>query len=89
MVGGWFHHLALYQDTGDVESTPYKAMGQGVHNDDILCMAHQESGMVASGSYDGDVVVWNIDMERYACVCMCMVNSRPSLKARAESTVWI
>ena len=64
VVSGWSQYIAYFQDTRDIESTPPKAVGQGVHSDDILCMAHQESGLIASGSYDGDVVVWNIDMER-------------------------
>ena len=38
-------------------------MGQGVHKEDILCMANQEQ-ILASGSYDGDVVLWNLDVDR-------------------------
>jgi len=31
------------------------------HSDDILCLAFCPPCMLVSGSYDGELVVWNID----------------------------
>ena len=46
------------------EDLPPKYWGGGIHHDDILCMAYQEPNVMASGSYDGDIVLWNVDVER-------------------------
>jgi len=38
-----------------------------VHEDDILCLGYQEPHLLASGGYDGEIAVWNVDVERPIC----------------------
>lgn len=38
-----------------------------MHEDDILCLGHQEPHLLASGGYDGEIAVWNVDVERPIC----------------------
>ena len=61
LVGGWSRCLTVYRDRDDV--TP-RCWGEGVHNDDILCMTNQEPNILATASYDGDIVIWNTEVER-------------------------
>lgn len=67
IVGGWSRHLATYGDTRDPDDIIPKYWGAGAHKDDILCMAYQEPNTLASASYDGDLIIWNLDVERSAC----------------------
>lgn len=34
----------------------------GGHADDVLCVAHCPPQMLASGGYDGTVILWSLDM---------------------------
>lgn len=38
-----------------------------MHEDDILCLGYQEPHLLASGGYDGEIAVWNVDVERPIC----------------------
>jgi WD40 repeat protein len=38
----------------------FPAPGFAGHNDDILCIAHCEPRLLATGSYDGEIVVWSL-----------------------------
>ena len=67
VVGGWSRCLAVYGDTRDPDDIIPKYWAVGAHKDDILCMAYQEPNTLASASYDGDIVVWNVDVERAVC----------------------
>ena len=67
IVGGWSRHLSTYGDTRDPDDVIPKYWGAGAHKDDILCMAYQEPNTLASASYDGDLIIWNLDVERSAC----------------------
>ena len=43
------------------------------HNDDILCAAYCPPHYLATGSFDGEIKVWNVDLERvvvqYNSIC--------------------
>ncbi len=67
IVGGWSRCLAVYGDTGEPDDIVPKYWAVGVHKEDILCMAYKESNTLASASYDGNIAVWNLDMDRLIC----------------------
>ena len=71
LVGGWSRCLTEYRDQRDRDDVIAKYWGEGVHKDDILCMTSQEPNILASGSYDGDIIVWNVDVEK----CLCRLNA--------------
>ena len=56
--------LSRYSDTRDADGTVPKCFGGGEHREDILCLAGQEPNLLASASYDGDILLWNVDSER-------------------------
>ena len=72
IVGGWFRSLALYSNTSQKQQeisdsdhhTIPKYFGQNMHREDILSMAHIEPNMLASASYDGDIFVWDLNIDR-------------------------
>ncbi|XP_027136179.1 WD repeat-containing protein 49 [Larimichthys crocea] len=37
------------------------------HKDDILCVAHCPPSLIATGSYDGEIIVWNVVSGRIQC----------------------
>ena len=43
-------------------------------------MAEGEPGLLASGGYDGDIVVWNADLER--AICKLNASCRESRKGQ-------
>lgn len=53
-----------YSDTRDPDSSIPKYFGAGEHREDILSIAGQEPNLLASASYDGEVLLWNLDSER-------------------------
>ena len=53
-----------YSDTRDPDGSIPKQFGAGEHCEDILCLAGQEPNLLASASYDGDILLWNLDSER-------------------------
>lgn len=34
------------------------------HKDDILCVAYCRPNYLATGSFDGQIIVWNVDSEK-------------------------
>ena len=55
------------RDTHEFDDVVPKYWGAGVHQDDVLCLSHQEPNLLASGGYDGEIAVWNMDKERPVC----------------------
>ena len=55
------------RDTHEFDDVIPKYWGAGVHQDDVLCLSHQEPNLLASGGYDGEIAVWNMDKERPVC----------------------
>ena len=45
------------------DSTP-KYWGRGIHTEDIICMAHLEPDILATASFDGAVVIWDVEIEQ-------------------------
>ena len=41
-----------------------KYWGNRGHKEDILCLAHCEPNVLVSASYDGDIIVWDVDGEK-------------------------
>ncbi len=67
VAGGWSRCLAIYRDTRHSSDIIPKYWAVGVHKDDVLCMAFQEPNTLVSASYDGNIIVWNLDLERPIC----------------------
>ncbi|XP_055052839.2 cilia- and flagella-associated protein 337 isoform X1 [Misgurnus anguillicaudatus] len=70
---GWGHRIDIYSDS--IEETrfnqkPKPSWPQDVregHKDDILCIAHCAPHLLATGSDDGEVIVWNVVSGRILC----------------------
>ena len=73
IVGGWFRALALYANDraqDDIEEHHQcmpKYFMRGLHKEDVLSVTHVEPNMLASASYDGDIFVWNLSIDRLMC----------------------
>lgn len=70
IAGGWFRTLALYsnsrrlEDIVDDHNTTPKYFGHKLHKEDVLSMTHIEPSMLASASYDGDIFLWDLNIDR-------------------------
>ena len=58
------HNVHNVRDIRESDDTIPKYWGEGVHKEDILCMAHLEPDLLVTSSYDGDVVVWDVEIEQ-------------------------
>ncbi|XP_048120316.1 WD repeat-containing protein on Y chromosome isoform X3 [Alosa alosa] len=66
MCAGWSQRLDMYADTPD--GTPYIQKPQPYwqddlsrgHKDDILCIAQCPPSLLATGSCDGEIIVWSL-----------------------------
>ncbi|KAK6169081.1 hypothetical protein SNE40_020202 [Patella caerulea] len=54
-ITGWFRYVGVYGDGEDFES--FKIWPKK-HEEDILCMAHHNPNLIATGGYDGTIIVW-------------------------------
>ena len=41
-----------------------KYCGKGVHSEDILCIAFIKPNILATASYDGEIVLWDTEWQR-------------------------
>lgn len=64
-TGGWCRHVHAYKDELDTSVTisPYPQnhtwdQSNG-HKDDITCMSFMDPCWLASGSFDGQIIIWN------------------------------
>lgn len=64
-VTGWCQLVHIYIDGA---SEDYRKNWKSRHKDDILCIACMEPNLVATGSYDGDVIIWSRDTGQVYCI---------------------
>ena len=58
---GWDRRIRLFVDDEEDEVHPqriFPAPGFEGHHDDILCIAHCDPRLIATGSFDGEIVIW-------------------------------
>eukprot|EP00824_Muranothrix_gubernata_P011359 TRINITY_DN24684_c0_g3_i2.p1 TRINITY_DN24684_c0_g3~~TRINITY_DN24684_c0_g3_i2.p1 ORF type:complete len:186 (+),score=36.85 TRINITY_DN24684_c0_g3_i2:55-558(+) len=56
-VVGWNRKVTVYEDAPGGAPPLFQLEG---HHDDILCMAFCPPNVLATGSYDGYIIVWNV-----------------------------
>ena len=54
----------MYRDDNIPDDVVPKYWGNRGHREDILCLAHCEPNVLVSASYDGDIIVWDVDGEK-------------------------
>jgi WD40 repeat protein len=60
---GWDKKVRVFEEGDDDVVEPHRifpAPGFAGHSDDVLCIAHCEPRLLATGSYDGEIVVWSL-----------------------------
>ena len=66
-TAGWGRRIVVHGDLrGTDEEIPSRAW-RGRHVEDILCMDYCAPNLVATGSYNGDILVWGLDNENVYC----------------------
>lgn len=53
-----------FRDDNIPDDVVPKYWGNRGHKEDILCLAHCEPNVLVSASYDGDIIVWDVDGEK-------------------------
>ncbi|CAH1274614.1 EFCAB8 [Branchiostoma lanceolatum] len=64
---GWSRKIVLYDDSEAdnmyvTANTSWK--GGQAHKDDILCVAHCAPNLLATASFDGDLIVWSMETQK-------------------------
>ncbi|XP_069101965.1 cilia- and flagella-associated protein 337-like isoform X5 [Argopecten irradians] len=93
VVVGWARYVTIFRDsalrdTGALFSQvqPSEWKGGQEHPEDILCCAFTAPNTMVTGSYDGEIVVWNTNSEQ-ASRHLSQRSRRKMLKSRAKSNV--
>ncbi|XP_070547299.1 LOW QUALITY PROTEIN: cilia- and flagella-associated protein 337-like [Ptychodera flava] len=86
LVMGWDRYITVFRDTQftqfHIEPSEWK--GGQEHQDDILAAAFIGPNTLATGSYDGEIVIWNTNSE-VASRHLRQRFIRKSLKSRGEA----
>ncbi|KAJ7995130.1 hypothetical protein DPEC_G00241370, partial [Dallia pectoralis] len=70
---GWDRSIDIYSDTPEdphhvqKPQTPWQDDLNRGHKEDILCVAQCPPSLLATGSYDGEVIVWNLASGHILC----------------------
>ena len=51
----------FFRDTKETKTTIGQFFGVGVHQEDVLCSTLLSPHFIASGSYKGEIFIWNLD----------------------------
>ncbi|XP_063445611.1 WD repeat-containing protein on Y chromosome-like [Mytilus trossulus] len=70
---GWSRKMHIFIDGRGEE---HRKDWRQKHNEDILCMSYLSPNIIATGAYDGDVVVWSRDTGHVYCT----LNAGKSIK---------
>lgn len=65
IVVGWAKHVTVFRDTSfrEFHVLPSDWKGGQEHAEDVLCAAFMPPNILATGSYDGEIVIWNTNSE--------------------------
>ncbi|XP_041356070.1 WD repeat-containing protein 49-like [Gigantopelta aegis] len=89
LVVGWAKYITVFRNNNfrDFHVEPADWKGGQEHVEDILCVAFVSPNILASGAYDGEIVVWNTNSEQASR--HLSQRSRKVLKSRTKSTIVI
>ncbi|KAK3091806.1 hypothetical protein FSP39_022754 [Pinctada imbricata] len=73
-ITGWCQLVHIYVDGGGEE---YRKNWRNRHTDDILCMSHMNPNIMATGSYNGDVIIWSRDTGQMYCKLNAFSGTKP------------
>ncbi|XP_060083672.1 WD repeat-containing protein on Y chromosome-like [Ylistrum balloti] len=74
-VTGWSRTVHVYIDGGGEE---HRKEWKAKHNEDIICMSYMGPNIIATGSYDGDIVIWSRDTGQAYCTLNAFKGTKPS-----------
>nr|XP_006816071.1 PREDICTED: WD repeat-containing protein 49-like [Saccoglossus kowalevskii] len=88
LVMGWDRFLTVFRDTqfSQFHIEPSEWKGGQEHQDDILASAFMSPNVLCTGSYDGEIVIWNTNSE-VASRHLRQRFIRKALKSRGETRV--
>ncbi|CAL1538101.1 unnamed protein product [Lymnaea stagnalis] len=87
VVVGWAKTLAIFRNSAfkEFHVQPADWKGGQEHVEDILCCAFCAPTTLATGSYDGEIVIWNTNSEHASR--HCAQRSRRGLKSRGRTFI--
>ncbi|XP_071826720.1 cilia- and flagella-associated protein 337-like isoform X2 [Apostichopus japonicus] len=89
IVLGWDRYITVFrnQQIGPFFVDPSEWKGGQEHRDDILCAAFIGPHTLATGSYDGEIVIWNTGSEIASRHLRHRVNRKLKAKSFQDATV--
>ncbi|KAK3094556.1 hypothetical protein FSP39_003370 [Pinctada imbricata] len=88
VVVGWAKYITIFRTTAfkgfHVQPADWK--GGQEHGEDVLCAAFTSPNVLATGSYDGEIVIWNTNSEQ-ASRHLSQRSRRVLMKSRGKSFI--
>ena len=84
LTGGWNKRITMYIDSGEEDDTV--TCLRPSHRDDILSLALHSQNILASGSYDGDIMIWSLETGRMLHCLNCRRGPFPHTPANGVRT---
>ena len=82
---GWNGLVTVWEDLGGIASKQEPRRQMRGHGSDVLCVAEHHPGTVASGDFDGHVIVWNLDNGGKRHKLVPPVNNSKSVDSNSDS----
>ena len=62
----FFRYITIFRNAAfrELHVQPSDWKGGQEHVEDILCVAYSGPNILATGSYDGDIIIWNLGSEQ-------------------------
>ncbi|XP_066529067.1 WD repeat-containing protein on Y chromosome-like isoform X2 [Hoplias malabaricus] len=84
-VSGWSKKVMWYLDTLVEDKMEYRVWNQ-YHAEDINSMHVHSNKMLATASYNGDIIIWNVGSGQAFCRFNANESSHPLIPIRADSS---
>lgn len=82
LTSGWSRRVHIYIVGGGEE---HRKDWKQKHSEDILCMSYLSPNIIATGSYDGDIVVWSRDTGHVYCTLNANKGTKPIGDAKGKN----
>ncbi|XP_071962420.1 WD repeat-containing protein on Y chromosome-like [Antedon mediterranea] len=76
VTAGWNRRVTTYIDSNEDD---YSRQWESKHKEDILSLSYYDPSIIATSSYDGDILIWSLETAH----ALCRLNANESAKGQS------